>query len=73
LMSNTVAPPTSLLSIEIHKPPRLQDEGALVVPPAFAVNHGLLYALTGEPGSLTKESLRERLTPRGVDGEDFAT
>jgi hypothetical protein len=50
----------------------MQDEGALVVPPAFTVYHGLYNALTGEPGSLTTESLRERLTPRGVDGEDFA-
>jgi hypothetical protein len=50
----------------------MQDEGALVVPPAFTVYHGLYIALTGEPGSLTTESLQERLTPRGVDGEDFA-
>jgi len=50
----------------------MQDEGALVVPPAFTVYHGLYNALTGEPGSLTTESLRERLTPRGVDGGDFA-
>ena len=43
-----------------------------MVPPAFTVYHGLYDALTGGPGSLTIESLRERLTPRGVDGEDFA-
>jgi len=40
----------------------LQDEGALVVPPAFAAQSGLSNALTGIPGSLTIESLRERLT-----------
>jgi hypothetical protein len=49
----------------------MQDEGALVVPPAFAVHHGLFNALSGVPGSLTIESLRERLTPNGVDGGDF--
>jgi hypothetical protein len=49
----------------------MQDEGALVVPPAFAVHHGLIDALSGEPGSLTTESLRERLTFRRVDGGDF--
>jgi hypothetical protein len=49
----------------------MQDEGALVVPPAFAVYHGLIDALSGVPGSLTTESLRERLTCGKVDGEDF--
>jgi hypothetical protein len=48
----------------------LQDEGALVVPPAFAARGGLKNALTGEPGSLTIESLQERLTNL-VDGVDF--
>jgi hypothetical protein len=48
----------------------LQDEGALVVPPAFAASCGLYLALTGEPGSLTIESLQERLTI-AVDGVDF--
>jgi hypothetical protein len=48
----------------------LQDEGALVVPPAFAAYFGLYDALTGEPGSLTIKSLQERLTS-AVDGVDF--
>ena len=49
----------------------MQDEGALVVRPAFAVHHGLIGALSGVPGSLTTESLRERLTYGRVDGGDF--
>jgi len=49
----------------------MQDEGALVVPPAFAVHNGLIDALSGVPGSLTTESLRKRLTYGMVNGGDF--
>ncbi|UCD99867.1 MAG: hypothetical protein JSV42_03840 [Chloroflexota bacterium] len=41
------------------------------MPPAFAAHHGLLDALSGVPGSLTIESLQERLTATRIDGVDF--
>jgi hypothetical protein len=55
-----------------YQPPRQQDEGAFVVPPAFTVSfegHSLCYALTGVPGSLTMRlvtsPLRGRLALHG--------